>query len=59
MIFIAAVQQVELVSGESWWHQNSGSLVLAVAAVTAAVVAAYVAIHNQRQQLAHDRFLRN
>jgi len=59
LLYITAVQKVELVGGGSWWHRNSGSLVLAIAAISAAIVAAYVAIHNQRQQLAHDRFLRN
>ena len=55
---IARVQQVELVGDKGWWHQNSDSMILAFAAITAAAIAAYVAIRNQREQLGHDRYLR-
>lgn len=51
----AAVQKVEIVGGESWLEHNS----VAIAAITAAVLAATVAVLNQRRQLVHDRSLRN
>lgn len=51
----AAVQKVELVGGESWFEHNS----VAIAAITAAVLAALVAIVNRRAQLTHDREMRN
>jgi hypothetical protein len=50
-----AVQEVELVGGESWLEHNS----VAIAAITAAALAALVAVINQRAQLRHDRELRN
>jgi hypothetical protein len=56
---VLAIQHVELVGHESWLHKNSGSIVLAIAAMSAAALAAYVAVHNQRRQIEHDRFLRN
>jgi len=59
MRFAAAVQQVEIVRDGGWWQQNGGSVAIAVAAVIAAGLAAYVAIRNTRQQLDHDRELRN
>jgi hypothetical protein len=56
---IAGVQKVEVVAGESWLSHDLGPILLALAAVSAAALAAYVSVHNQRQQLAHDRHLRN
>jgi hypothetical protein len=47
------------VGQESWWDLYGSAVVLAVAAITAAVVAASVAIWSHRRQLAHDRDLRN
>lgn len=44
---------------ESWIDENSGSLLLAVAAIVAASLAAYVATRNHRQQLEHDAAMRN
>jgi hypothetical protein len=55
----AAVQKVELVGGETWWTHNGGSLVVAVAAIFAAGLAAYVAIKTHQGQLNHDRRERN
>lgn len=55
---IAGVQKVELVGGESWLSHDLGSILLAVAAITAAGLAAWVATRNHRQQLEHDRSLR-
>jgi len=57
--YFVATQKIELVGGEDWLTRSSGSLLLAVAAFFAAGLAAYVAIRNQREQLAHDRYLRN
>jgi hypothetical protein len=48
---------MELV-GEDWLSQNLGSMLLAVAAIMAASLAAYVATRNHRQQLEHDRQVR-
>jgi hypothetical protein len=59
MLFLAHTHQVELVNNESWWSQNSGSIFLAVAAILAAGLAAYVATRNHRQELQHDRKMRN
>jgi len=59
VILLAGAQKIELVGGEGWWQKNGGSVALAIAAITAAAIAAYVAIRNHRQQLAHDRYLRN
>lgn len=53
--FLLGVQKVELVGGESWFEHNS----VAIAAITAAALAAFVAIVNQRAQLKHDRKMRN
>jgi hypothetical protein len=52
---LAVVQKVELIGGESWLEHHS----VAVAAITAAVLAALVSVLNQRAQLRHDRYLRN
>jgi len=52
---LAVVQKVEIVGGESWLEHNS----VAIAAITAAILAATVAVLNHRRQLAHDRSLRN
>lgn len=41
--------------GKSWLRENS----VAIAAIFAAIVAATVAVMNQRMQLRHDRYLRN
>lgn len=60
-VILAAVkaQPVEVVlEHEGWWAHNSGPMVLAIAAITAAGLAAYVAIRNNRQQLEHDRDMR-
>lgn len=59
MLTLMQLQQVELVSNESWWSQNSGSIFIAIAAIVAAGLAAYVAIRNHHQQLDHDRNMRN
>lgn len=59
MSLIARIQQVELVDHQSWWSQNSGSVLLAIAAVLGAGLAAYVAMRNHKQQLKHDREMRN
>lgn len=53
------IQRVELVSNGSWLSENIGSIVIAVAAITAAFLAAFVADRNHKRQLAHDRFLHN
>jgi hypothetical protein len=53
--WLGVVQKVELVGGESWLEHHS----VAVAAITAAALAALVSILNQRAQLRHDRYLRN
>ena len=45
---------VQLV-GEPWWQGLIGPVALAVAAILAAAIAAYVATHNHRRQLEHDR----
>jgi hypothetical protein len=49
--------QIGPVSHESWWSQNSGSIAVAVAAIVAASLAAYVAIKNRREELAQSREL--
>lgn len=46
-------------ASESWWDQNAGSLFIAVAAMVAAGLAAFVSIWNTKRQLAHDRELRH
>lgn len=46
-------------ANESWLTQNGGSLLIAVAAICAALLAAYVSIRNHRQQLDHDREMRD
>jgi hypothetical protein len=50
-----AIQKIELIGGESWLEHNS----VAIAAITAAALAALVAVLNQRAQLKHDREMRN
>jgi prophage maintenance system killer protein len=60
MLLLAfAIQKVELMDHKSWIAENTGSLVIASAAVFAATLAALVSILTQRWQLAHDRHLRN
>jgi hypothetical protein len=60
MIGLAVVvQKFEQVGGEGWLSSHIGSILVAIAAISAAGLAAHVAIRNQRQQLAHDRHLRN
>lgn len=54
---LAAIQEVELVSDESWLRENLGPLLLAVAAVFAAALAAWVASRNHKRQLMNDRIL--
>lgn len=56
---LAVVQEVELVSDQSWWSENASSVLLAVAAIGAAFLAAWVANRNHKRQLAHDRDLQN
>lgn len=56
---IHAALDLHIGPAEDWWSRNSGSILIAGAAVTAAGLAAYVASRNQLRQLAHDRFLRN
>lgn len=56
---LGVIQEVELVSDQSWLSENLGSVVVAVAAITAAFLAAWVANRNHKGQLAHDRFLQN
>jgi hypothetical protein len=51
---LGAIQRVELVNSGDWFSENKGPLVLALAAV----IAATVAVVNQRSQLAHDREMR-
>lgn len=46
-------------SGESWINHNSGSLLVALAAIVAASLAAYTANRRHGEQLAHDREMRN
>jgi len=46
-------------SGEGWINQNSGSVLVALAAIVAATLAAYTANRRHREQLAHDREMRN
>jgi uncharacterized membrane protein len=58
-VILAAIQKVEVVGGESWWSHNSGSLFIGIAAVVAASVAAYISIRNHREQLIHDREIRD
>lgn len=59
MLWEARVQTARLLEPhESWWAHNAGSVVLAVAAIFAASLAAYVASRNVRRQLANDRVLR-
>jgi hypothetical protein len=53
--FLTGVQKVELIGGESWLEHDS----IAIAAISAAVLAALVAILNRRAQLDHDREMRN
>jgi hypothetical protein len=56
MVLLAAKKPVAIeVVGESWWHNLIGPGLIAIAAIVAAAVAAYVAIHNHRLQLEHDR----
>jgi septal ring factor EnvC (AmiA/AmiB activator) len=57
--FLAQVQRVELVDDGGWFTQHLDSFLLAIAAICAAGLAAYVAIRNHREQLAYDRHLRN
>jgi hypothetical protein len=53
---LLGAQQIELIGGgEGWFTRNA----IAIAAITAAGLAAYVAIRNQRRQLAHDRLMRS
>ncbi len=53
---LLGVQQVELIGGgESWFSHNA----IAIAAIAAAALAAFVAVRNQRRQLAHDRLMRS
>ena len=53
------MQKVELVGGDPWWTQNLGSLAIGLAAVFAAGLAAYISVRNHKQQLAHDRSVRD
>jgi len=55
VIIFLSVHKVELVGGESWLEHNS----VAIAAITAAALAAFVAVANHRAQLRHDREMRN
>jgi len=56
MVLLAAKKPVAIeVVGENWWHDLIGPGLLAIAAILAAAMAAYVAIHNHRRQLEHDR----
>jgi hypothetical protein len=56
-----AALEVQLVPthSENWLEHNSGSILLALAAIAAASLAALVATLNHRGQLAHDREMRN
>jgi hypothetical protein len=49
--------QIGPVDHESWWAHNSGSIAVAIAAVVAAGLAAYVSIKNRREELAQNREL--
>ena len=59
MHLLPAVQKVEVIEPKGWWVEHGNAALLAAAAIGAAALAAYVAIRNQRQQLDHDRYLRN
>lgn len=50
---------IPLGAEESWWDKNSGDLLLAVAAIVAATLAAFVSIQNRNKELAQDRYLRD
>jgi hypothetical protein len=52
---LAGVRKVELVGGEGWLEHN----MIALAAISAALLAALVAILNRRAELRHDREMRN
>lgn len=52
---IGGVQKVELIGGENWLEHNT----IALAAISAASLAALVAILNRRAELRHDREMRN
>jgi hypothetical protein len=54
---LLGAQQIELVGGggDNWFSHNA----VAFAAITAAGLAAFVAVRNQRRQLAHDRLMRS
>jgi len=54
---LAAIQEVELVSDESWLRENLGSVLIAVAAIFAAALAAWVANRNHKRQLTSERIL--
>jgi hypothetical protein len=56
---LAQIQKVELVGGGDWLSQNLGSILLAIAAVSAAFLAAWVAKRNVEKELTNDRLLRN
>ena len=56
---LAALQKVELVGGESWLTHNFGSMVIGLAAIFAAGLAAYISVRNHKQQLSHDRAIRD
>jgi ABC-type nickel/cobalt efflux system permease component RcnA len=58
-VVLAVIQKVELVGGESWWSHNAGSILVGIAAIIAAGLAAYVSVRNHKQQLAHDRDVRD
>jgi hypothetical protein len=49
--------QVGPVNHESWWSHNSGSIAVAIAAIVAASLAAYVSIRNRREELTQSRDL--
>jgi len=44
---------------DGWWAHNAGSTFVGAAAVVAAALAAFVATRNHREQLKHDREMRD
>lgn len=56
---LQAVVEVRVGQPESWLTQNAGSFAVALAAIVAAGLAAFVATRNHQHQLSNDRDIRN
>lgn len=56
---VAEISQIELVDNEGWLEQIAGPAMIAIAAIIAAALAAWVAIRNTQHQLDHDQRVRN